>query len=207
MQTRATCVIVDDHEAVRDGTRTRLDQLDWLDVVGEASPVDEAVSTIRSLRPALALVDVRLPDGSGLDVVAAVDRESLPTRTVLYSGVATTTQAEHALDAGVAGFVLKDSPLSSVVDALQAAGSGRRYLDPTIASELVTSRGTTRKLSPRERQILKLMADGAQNAGIAWELGISTETVKAHVSNVLDKLDVESRTHAVADAIREGIIE
>ncbi len=206
MDDRTTCIVVDDHEVVRAGMRGRLQQLDWLDLVGEASTAHDARELIRRLEPRLALMDVRLPDGDGLDVARTLIDDGLSTRVVLYSGVATTAQAEQALEAGVSGFVLKDSSIGAVVDALGAARDGRRYIDPTIAADLM-SPAVARRLSPREREILVLMADGGQNASIAFELGISTETVKAHVSNILTKFGADGRTHAVAIAIREGIIE
>lgn len=206
MEHQSTCAIVDDHEVVRTGTVARLASVDWITTQGEAGTAAEGLELIRRTRPDLALVDVRLPDGSGLDVAVQLAAEGIATKVVLYSGAATTTQAEQALESGVSGFVLKDSPLSTVLDALHAARDGRRYLDPTIAAELMMPR-TKARLSPREVEILRRIADGGQNATIAFELGISVETVKAHVSNILSKFDAESRTHAVAMALREGIID
>lgn len=203
-----TCAIVDDHEVVRAGMRGRLASVDWIQLVGEASTAGEARALLRRTQPRVVLMDVRLPDGDGLQVARSLLDEGGPTRVVLYSGSATTRQAEHALEAGVSGFVLKDSSLETVIDALAAARDGRRYIDPTIAAELfASSSGGMKPLSPREHEILTLMAEGSQNAGIAHDLGISAETVKAHVSNLFVKLDVESRTQAVATALRAGIID
>ena len=208
MVEQTSCAIVDDHEVVRAGMRGRLDSVEWLELVGEASTASEALDMLRRLQPAVALMDVRLPDGDGLQVARAALKEGIRTRIVLYSGTATTRQAEQALEAGISGFVLKDSPLATVVDALAAARDGRRYIDPTIAADMLSPRyAATRPLSPREFEVLALMADGWQNAGIAHELGISAETVKAHVSNILAKFDVDGRTQAVAIALREGIID
>lgn len=200
------CAIIDDHEVVRAGTRAQLEPLDWIDIVGEAGSIAAGTELVRSTTPDIALVDVRLPDGDGLELARTIAACSPATRVVLYSGTATVSQAEQALDAGVSGFVLKGSPLSQMIDALRAARDGRRYIDPTIAAELMSPSGT-RPLSPRELQILRCMADGGQNGVIAFDLGISIETVKAHVSNILVKLDADSRTHAVAAALRSGIIE
>ncbi len=206
MNSQCSCVIVDDHEVVRTGTRMRLSDVEWLDVIGEAESVRTGTRLVLDRHPDLAIVDMRLPDGSGLDIVEAITADGGDTLVVLYSGNATTAQAEAALESGVAGFVLKDSPLANVVQALDAARAGRRYIDPTIAADLLAPR-SGRALSPRELEILTCMADGKQNAGIGRELGISPETVKAHVSNILVKLDVVSRAHAVATALRDGIIE
>lgn len=207
--TPITCALVDDHEVVRAGTRARLEGLDWLDVVAEASSVVEARAMLARSRPGLILMDVRLPDGSGFDLAREWLEATPSMRVVLFSGSATTRQAEEALESGVAGFVLKDSSLTTLVDALAAARDGRRYLDPTIAAEMLapTPGTTTTPLSPRELEILVLMADGMQNTGIAHQLGVSTETVKAHVSNVLAKFGVDGRTEAVAKALRSGLID
>jgi DNA-binding NarL/FixJ family response regulator len=202
---KTTCCLVDDHEVVRAGTRARLAQVDWIEVVGEAATATDAGRVLRELQPDLALVDVRLPDGDGAALAKELVEAGLSTRFVLYSGNATTAQAEEALESGVAGFVLKDSSLATMVDALTAAQEGRRYIDPTIAAELIAPTGG-KPLSPREREILTLMSDGGQNAAIAHELGISVETVKAHVSNILMKLEADGRTHAVAKALRAGLI-
>ena len=206
MDDRTTCVLVDDHEVVRAGIRSRLDQVDWVSLVGEAATAREAGDILHELEPGLVLMDVRLPDGDGLDVARQLMEDGVDTRVVLFSGTATTAQAEQALESGISGFVLKDSSMATVVDALAAARDGRRYIDPTIAAEFL-SPASSRRLSPREREILELMADGGQNATIAFQLGISAETVKAHVSNILAKFDADGRTHAVAIALREGIID
>ncbi|MCW2962670.1 MAG: two-component system response regulator [Thermoleophilia bacterium] len=200
-----TCVVVDDHEAVRAGTIARIAHVPWLRVVGEAATASDARHLLRDRAPDLALMDVRLPDGNGAQLARELADEGVPTKVVLYSGAATTYQAEQALDLGVAGFVLKDSTLGAVVDALHAACNGRRYIDPTIAADLIGPAGG-RRLSPREHQIVARMADGGQNPTIAFELKISVETVKAHVSNILAKLEANGRTQAVATALREGII-
>ncbi|MCW2927264.1 MAG: two component transcriptional regulator, LuxR family [Thermoleophilia bacterium] len=205
MPQNSTCAIVDDHEVVREGIRLRLEATDWIEMVGEASSCTSAGELIRRTRPSLVLMDIRLPDGDGAQLAAELGAEGLGTRFVLYSGSATTAQAEQALEAGVFGFVLKDSPVGMVLDALTAARDGRRYIDPTIAADMMSPSGG-RPLSPRELEILALMADGGQNASIAFQLGISAETVKAHVSNILAKCEADSRTHAVAKALREGII-
>jgi DNA-binding NarL/FixJ family response regulator len=204
---RATCALVDDHEAVRTGTRGRLERVDWIDVVCDVGTAREALTAMRQLRPDVALVDVRLPDGDGATVARTLAAEGCDTKFVLYSGTATTAQAEQALESGISGFVLKDSTLETVVDALRSAYEGRRYIDPTIAADLLAPRGNLRPLSRRELEILARMADGGQNASIAHELQISTETVKAHVSNIFGKLGADSRTHAVAIGLRSGIID
>lgn len=202
---RFTCIVADDHDVVRAGTRIRLEPVEWLEIVGEAAAGDEAIDLIRQLQPHLALVDLRLPRGDGAAVARAVQREGLPTRVVIFSGFGNTALASNALDAGASGYVLKEAPISVLVEALRVASEGRRYLDPTLAAEMLGA--DTRTLSPREREILKLMADGMQNNEIAFKLSISSETVKAHVSSILGKFDADTRTEAVAKALRGSVIE
>lgn len=205
MDSQSTCVIVDDHEVVRAGTHARLEPIEWIEVVGDANTASQAMDLLRGTQPTLALVDVRLPDGNGLQIAEQLIEEGIATRVVLYSATAMPSQVEQALEAGVAGFVLKDSPLATMVDALRAAREGRRYIDPTIAAEMMAP-SVARRMSLRELEVLRKVADGGQNATIAFDLGISVETVKAHVSNILGKCDAQSRTHAVAKAMRDGVI-
>ncbi|HXG73183.1 MAG TPA: response regulator transcription factor [Gemmatimonadaceae bacterium] len=206
MDHQVTCVVVDDHEAIRAGTRARLEGVDWISVIGEACTAEEAMREIRKSRPDLVLMDVRMPGGNGTEAAATLVAEGIDSRVVIYSGYVTTALAEQALEAGAFGVVLKGSPLSTVVDALRSTFEGRRYLDPTIAADMVSS-DRRRGLSARELEILQCMANGGQNATIAFELGISVETVKAHVSNVFKKVAAGSRTEAVALGLREGLIE
>lgn len=202
----ARCVLVDDHEVVREGTRAVLANAEWITVEGDAGTAGDGLELIRTLRPDVAVLDMRLPDGDGIELARQVQLDHLPTRVVLYTAEASTHQAEQALENGASAFVLKGAAMSTLFDALRSALAGRRYLDPGIAADLMSPRENGPPLSRRERQILQMMAEGGQNAGIALELGIATETVKAHVSNLLAKLGVDSRTEAVATGLRSGII-
>lgn len=203
METPATYVVIDDHEVVRAGTRVRLESIGWLRYRGDAASVFGGVDLIERTRPSIAIVDMNLPDGTALDLVSSC--ASTDTAFLVFSGSASLLQADAALTAGVAGFVLKHSSQRVMVDALEAMRDHRRYVDPSLAAELLSPR-STRQLSPREVQVLQMVAEGGQNVGIAHELGISPETVKAHVSRILDKFEADSRTHAVAKALREGVI-
>ncbi|MBC7645163.1 MAG: response regulator transcription factor [Thermoleophilia bacterium] len=202
---RKTCIIVDDHDVVRSGIRLHLKLVEWLEIVGEANTGPKALDLIRDLKPDLALLDLRLPELDGREVTAAVVAEKLSTHTVIFSGFGTTALAEQALDAGAYGYVLKSVSIAMVVEALRCAAEGQRFIDPSLAAELLFPGSPP--LSPRELEILKIMSRGTQNSGIAFALGISIDTVKAHVSNILTKLGVDSRTEAVATALRRSIIE
>lgn len=205
-ETGSDCVIVDDHEAVRSGLEAQLDLVDGIRVEGGAATFTEALELLRTAEPSLALVDVRIPEGDGLELLRAARREGIATRFVFYSGNGSGALVRQALDAGASAFVLKGSPVATVVEALQCAKAGRRFLDPTLAADLLADDGRP-ELSAREREVLTRMATGAQNASIAHELGISPETVKAHISSIMAKFDAVSRTEVVATALREGIID
>jgi len=202
---RKTCILADDHEVVRVGTRLHLESLDWLEIIGEANDGTEALRLIRELKPDLALLDLRLPGLDGIAVTTAVAAEHLSTHTVIFSGFGTTALAEQALDAGAYGYVLKHVGIAMVVEALRSAALDKRFLDPCLAAEMLYPGSPS--LSLRELEILQVMSMGKQNGVIAFELGISIDTVKAHVSNILAKLGAESRTEAVAIALRSSIIE
>lgn len=200
-----TCVIADDHDVVREGSRARLARVPWLDVVAEARTVDETVDVVARMQPTLALVDMRLAGGEATDVIDRVREAGGKTAFVVFSAYGTPALAQRAFDLGAAGYVLKDSPFETVIAALECARDGRRFVDPLVAGELLRSRD--QQLSPREHEVLQLMADGKQNAEIAHLLHISAETVKAHVSRVLEKFGATTRTEAVAFALREAIID
>lgn len=177
----------------------------YVDVIGQAATGMQALELIRKLRPDLALLDVRLPDMDGLKVVAAARDEGIPTRIVIFSAYEAHGLADRAFTNGAWGYVTKGAPATMVVQALRAAHSGQRFLDPQIAHHFTNPR--TQPLSERERQILQLMAQGKQNGPIATELGIAAETVKTHVSHIFDKLRASSRTEAVARGLRDGLID
>jgi DNA-binding NarL/FixJ family response regulator len=197
-----TVVLADDHSATRLGTRLRLEQEPGVRVVAECSDGVEAASTIRELRPDVAVVDMNMPGLDGLEVIAAVGE--CPTRFVLLTAWSDPVVVQRALDAGAYGFVDKVSPLDVLASAVQVVSQGRRYIDPSLIAGVLDV--ASDRLSEREVEVLQMAAGGSQNKEIAARLGLSEETVKSHVSNVIRKLGATSRTEAVANALRRALI-
>lgn len=198
-------LIADDHPAVRDGIRLRLELDDRLSVVGDAADGREALELIREHRPQVVIADLRMPVLDGLQLLHAVNDESLPTRVILLSAHTEAHLVQQALDLGAFGYIGKDSALEMVVDAVCAVAIGNRYIDPTLLAGLLET--SEQRLTAREREVLQLAANGMQNKVIAIELKVGEETIKSHVSNVMRKLNANSRTQAVASALRQSLIE
>lgn len=199
-----TVLLADDHPAMRDGIRLRLELDPDIRVVAEAANGTEALELIRGHDPDIALIDLRMPGLDGLGLVAAVRAAELPTRVVLLSALTEAHLVQRALDSGAYGYVGKDSPMEVIVDAVHSVARGSRYIDPTLLAGVLEPSGD--RLTDRERQVLQLAANGQQNKVIAQELGLSEETVKSHLSNVMRKLGAQSRTEAVAAALRRSLI-
>jgi DNA-binding NarL/FixJ family response regulator len=195
-------VLADDHPAIRMGVRIRLEREAGFDVVGEACDGREAVDLINEIHPDVAVVDLRMPELDGIDVARLAGGDV--TRIIVLSAMGDAELVQRALDAGAAGYVDKESPLDVLVSAVEAAASGRTFVDPSLVAGLLEGSGS--RLSPRELEVLQLAADGLANRAMAERLGLSEETVKSHVSNVIRKLDATSRTQAVAEAMRRSLI-
>lgn len=200
-----TCVLVDDHPALRAGLRLKLELEAVVGVVAEAGSGDEGLRLIRTLRPDVALVDMRLPGMSGIELIEAARESELPTRIVLLTALGERDLVERAFAAGADGYVSKDSELEVVVQAVQVALSGRRFVDPSVAAALLDP--AEERLTPRELEVLRLMGNGSQNKVIAFELGLGEETVKTHVATIMRKLGATSRTEVVALALRRSLID
>lgn len=199
-----TLLIADDHMVVRDGVRLRIAADPSMQIVGEAAGGIQALELMRSLAPAVALVDLRMPDMDGFAVAEAARDEGLVTRIIIYSALASPNLLERAFEAGAWGYVGKESDRDILFSAIGGVLRGDRFVDPSIAARMIGSSATS--LTQRERQVLGLMGEGLANIAIARRLGLAPETVRHHVSGILRKLDVESRTHAVATALRSALI-
>jgi len=199
-------ILADDHPVVRSGIRAELDGADGIEVVGEASSGDEAIRLVEELRPDVLVSDVVMPGMDGVEV-ARLLREKHPELRIL----APSAYDENAfvfglLSAGAMGYVLKEEALDTIVEAIRAASRGESWLSPRVAAKVMKRGIGTEEvpLTERELEVLRLMAKGLSNKGIASELFISERTVKFHISNILSKLGVFSRTEAVLYAIRRG---
>ncbi|MCW2924811.1 MAG: DNA-binding response regulator, partial [Thermoleophilia bacterium] len=188
---------------MREILRMRLAQAEIL-VVGEAANGSEAVSLVESLSPRLALLDLNMPGTTGLEAISQIEALGGETLTIMYAAGASAHEVQLALDAGASGYLDKSSAMEMLEMALTTVLAGGSFIDPNIARELLAP--PKYSITPRELQVLQLMADGLQNKEIAVRTGLSVETIKAHVTSLLTKLDSHSRTGAVTRAMRNQII-
>jgi DNA-binding NarL/FixJ family response regulator len=179
-----------------------------IEVVGRAVDGEEALAHIERLRPDIALVDVRMPRLSGIELTRRARSSTPGTAVLLYTGYGDRALLSEGLDAGVAGFVLKEAPIDDLLRAIRAVAGGGTYVDPVLAGTLAGSpTGAKRpELTVRERDILRLLADGLSNEEIGNALFISPETVRTHVRKAMAKLGADTRTQAVARALRDQLI-
>ena len=199
-------VVADDHPAV---LRSVCDILidAGVDVVGRASNGEEAVAKIEATRPTVAVVDVRMPRMTGIEVAAQISRTTPDTAVILYTAYGDRALLSEALDAGVRGFVLKEAPLQDLTRAVDMVAGGAVYVDPVLAGVLASAESERLpQLTKREREVLRLLADGLTNEEIGKRLFLSPETVRTHVQKAMRRLEADTRTQAVALALRQSLI-
>jgi DNA-binding NarL/FixJ family response regulator len=199
-------LVVDDHPLMREGVASAIEVEPDMELAGEAADGAEAVERFVSLRPDVTLMDLQMPRLGGVEAIAAIRGEQPSARILVLTTYGGDVHAERALKAGAMGFLLKSTLHRELVDAIRAVHAGRRYVPSAIADEILAHMGDDR-LSERELEVLRLVADGQCNKGVARALAISAQTVKAHLKSIFAKLDVADRTHAVTVAVRRGIIE
>ena len=202
-----TCVVADDHPAMLTAVAEILARSGFR-VVGRARDGGEALALIESERPQIALIDVRMPRLSGIEVASQAATTAPETAIVFYTAYGDRALLSEVLDVGVRGFVLKEAPLADLVRAVERVAAGEAYVDPVLAGVLVSGQLSERSptLTQREREVLRLLADGLSNEEIGKQLHISPETVRTHVRKAMSKLEAETRTQAVATALRQSII-
>jgi DNA-binding NarL/FixJ family response regulator len=199
-------VVADDHPAV---LRSVCDVLidAGVDVVGRASNGEEAATKIEAKRPTVAVVDVRMPRLTGIEVAAQISRTTPETAVILYTAYGDRALLSEALDAGVRGFVLKEAPLQDLTRAVDMVAGGAVYVDPVLAGVLASAESERLpQLTKREREVLRLLADGLTNEEIGKRLFLSPETVRTHVQKAMRRLEADTRTQAVAVALRQSLI-
>ena len=201
-----TCLIVDDHEVVREGLRLSLSRSENIRVVGEAADGNAAVTLAKRRRPNVVILDVRMPGMDGLAAAKEITTEVPETAVLMFTAFAERSLLTRGLEAGAKGYILKEAPHQTLVRAIQKVADGDGYVDPALMPALL-SKERENMLTAREREILQLLADGMSNADVAGKLYISQETVKSHVRHILSKLEADTRTHAVAIALRTSIID
>jgi DNA-binding NarL/FixJ family response regulator len=202
-----TCFVADDHPAMVEAVAEVLTE-HGLKVVGRARDGQEAVTQIEHLKPDVAVVDLRMPRVSGIEVARRLQRAAPDTAVLLYTAYGDRALITEAIDAGARGFVLKEAPLGDLVRAVELVAAGGTYVDPVLAGILASAdfAGKLPSLTQRERDVLRLLADGLSNEEIGKRLFISPETVRTHVRKAMAKLDADTRTQAVAKALRQSLI-
>jgi len=201
-----TILLVDDHPVVREGLRGMLLAEDDLTVVAEAGGAAEAVAAVRAHEPDVVLMDLRMPGGDGVEATARVLAQRPATRVVVLTTYDTDADILRAVEAGAAGYLLKDASRAELAQAIRAAARGETVLAPSVAAKLVSRMRSPVELSRREIEVLRLVARGRTNAEIGRELLISEATVKTHLLRTFAKLDVSDRTAAVTAALERGIL-
>ena len=204
---KVTCIVADDHPATAKAVVGILED-HGIAVLGIARDGEEAAALVAQHKPAVALVDLRMPRVSGIEVARRAQRTSPGTGIVLYTAFGESALLTEALDAGARGFLLKEAPLDDLVRAVETVAGGGLYVDPVLAGVIAggAGGGAPVALTQREREVLRLLADGHSNEEIGKRLFISPETVRTHVRKAMEKLDADTRTQAVAMALRQSII-
>jgi two-component system nitrate/nitrite response regulator NarL len=210
---RVRVLIADDHPLFREGLARAVGQRPEFELAGEAHDGREALEQIRALAPDVAILDVRMPGLPGLEVLEALGREHLPTHVLILSAASDSAIVYAAIAAGAAGYLSKDADREAICDAISAIARGGRVLDPALQAGMfheIHARevdGARPVLSDREQQILRLTADGLTAPAIGKRLFLSTATVKTHLSHIYEKLGVNDRAAAVAEAMRRRLLE
>jgi DNA-binding NarL/FixJ family response regulator len=202
-----TVLLADDHEVVREGLRLALLRSSHIRVVGEASDGETAVALAERRRPDVVLMDLRMPKMDGIEATEEVLRLVPETKVLIFTAYGERALLQRGLESGAKGYVLKEAPHETLLKAIEKVSLGETFVDPALIPSLATDRNGQDILTQREREILQLLADGMSNADVARQLVISQETVKSHVRHILTKLEAETRTQAVAIALRESMID
>lgn len=200
-----TVLIVDDHFIVRSGLVAALESSGEVSVVGEAERGDAVVAAYEQCRPAVVLMDLQLPGLSGVEATAALVQRHAEARVLIFSTFARDDEIQAGFDVGALGYLHKSAQRDELIVALRRVAAGEMHVPPAVLRRLATLRAGP-AITPKEREILSLIAEGRANKEIATQLAISEDTVKRHVSNILSKLEVNDRAQAVVEAIRRGIV-
>jgi DNA-binding NarL/FixJ family response regulator len=208
---------VDDHALVRDGIRALLSRAEDMTVVGEAGGGREAIALARSLSPDVILMDIAMPDLGGLEATIEIRKDCPDAKIIVLTQYGDREYVHRFLRAGVSGYVLKKAAGADLVAAIRAVHRGGLVLDPDVARDAVTGEAAPpseianeadpyERLTDREKQVLKLVAEGRSNKEVAQLLGISVKTAMSHREHVMDKLDLHSRTDLIRFALKCGVI-
>ncbi len=196
---------VDDHPLMHKGIRGLIETQPDMMIVGEVSKAGDALASFRETMPDITLMDLRLPDGNGIDTMISILKEFPKARIIILTMFEGDVEIQRALKSGACGYILKNMPPEDLLQVIRNVHSGKKRLHPVIAANLADHLGHE-TLTPRETEVLQLVSEGNSNKEVGRRLFISEETVKGHVKNILDKLAANDRTQAVTIAVRRGII-
>ncbi|MDX6399655.1 MAG: hypothetical protein QOG29_2015 [Gaiellaceae bacterium] len=202
------CIVADDHPAIVDAVSRFLEEVEDVELVGRAVDGGRAIQLIQDLAPEVAVLDIRMPEPNGIEIARRLSQAGSETAVILYTAGGDRPVLLEALDAGARGFLLKEAPLDDLARAIRIVAGGGTYVDPALAGLLAGPQAAERlhTLTKREREVLRLLADGMRNIQVAEVLSISPLTVRSHVKKAMDKLEADTRTQAVARALRESLI-
>jgi DNA-binding NarL/FixJ family response regulator len=207
MPNEITVLIVDDHEVVREGLRLSLSRAPHVRVVGEAADGRAAIELAERRKPNVVIMDVRMPGLDGLDATKELMAKEPNVAVLIFTAYSERSLLARGLESGAKGYILKEAPHETLVRAIEKVANGDSFIDPALMPAFLSGKDREDMLTAREREILQLLADGMSNADAAQRLFISQETVKSHVRHILAKLEADTRTHAVAIALRDAIID
>ncbi len=200
-------VLIEDHQALREGLELLLGR-EGIEVLGTAGSADEGRELVERLAPDVSLIDIRLGEDSGIELTAQLIDADPERRVVLYTGSNEIELLIKGLDSGARGYALKEGTQAELRTAIRTVAEGGTYVDPRLQSALLSRKATQtqRVLSKREREIMDLLAQGLTGEQVAERLYLSPETIKTHIRNAMNKLEANTRVHAIAIALREGFI-
>ena len=205
-QLRIRVLSVDDHPLLSEGIATMINSQPDMQLISQASSGSEAIQQYREHRPDVTLMDLRLPDLSGIDAMIAIRTEFPEARVVMLTTFEGDVEIQRALQAGARGYLLKNMPPSEILDVIRHVHAGKKRVPPEVAAQ-IAEHMSDEDLTAREVEVLRQIAGGNRNKDIAEILFISEETVKVHIKHIMDKLGAKDRTQAIAIAVRRGIIE
>ena len=204
-QTQIRVLSIDDHPLVREGLAALVNDQPDMRIVGQGSTGHEAIKLFRDLQPDVALMDVRLPDISGIDAMITIRSEFPEARVLIVTSSEGDVEMQRALQGGARGYMLKSMPPKELLDAIRKVHAGKKAIPPEIATHLANHM-SDEALTSREIEILQQVAEGNRNRDIAERLFISEGTVKVHIKHIMEKLGANDRTQAITIAVRRGII-